>query len=168
MAGLFVPDRVVTATISLESLMSLKDRITEDMKSAMRAKDSARLSTIRLLLAAIKQREVDERAPVDDPQALVIIEKLIKQRRDSEQQYRAAGRDELAAQEAYEVSQIQAFMPAALSSDELSAIVTQAIKDAGVADIRDMGKAMALIKPQVQGRADMGEVSKLLKEQLSR
>lgn len=146
----------------------LRDSINDALKNAMRAKEKERVAVLRLVMSEFKRIEVDERIEVEDARALAVLDKMIKQRRDSEQQYRAAGRDELAAQEAYEVSQIQAFMPAALSSDELSAIVTQAIKDAGVADIRDMGKAMALIKPQVQGRADMGEVSKLLKEQLSR
>jgi uncharacterized protein len=147
---------------------TLRDSINDALKNAMRAKEKERVAVLRLVMSEFKRIEVDERIEVEDARALAVLDKMIKQRRDSEQQYRAAGRDELAAQEAYEVSQIQAFMPAALSSDELSAIVTQAIKDAGVADIRDMGKAMALIKPQVQGRADMGEVSKLLKEQLSR
>ena len=147
---------------------ALRDSINDALKNAMRAKEKERVAVLRLVMSEFKRIEVDERIEVEDARALAVLDKMIKQRRDSEQQYRAAGRDELAAQEAYEVSQIQAFMPAALRSDELSAIVTQAIKDAGVADIRDMGKAMALIKPQVQGRADMGEVSKLLKEQLSR
>ena len=147
---------------------TLRDSINDALKNAMRAKEKERVAVLRLVMSEFKRIEVDERIEVEDARALAVLDKMIKQRRDSEQQYCAAGRDELAAQEAYEVSQIQAFMPAALSSDELSAIVTQAIKDAGVADMRDMGKAMALIKPQVQGRADMGEVSKLLKEQLSR
>ncbi len=147
---------------------ALRDSINDALKNAMRAKEKERVAVLRLVMSEFKRIEVDERIEVEDARALAVLDKMIKQRRDSEQQYRAAGRDELAAQEAYEVSQIQAFMPAALSSDELSAIVTQAVKDAGVADMRDMGKAMALIKPQVQGRADMGEVSKLLKEQLSR
>lgn len=147
---------------------TLRDSINDALKNAMRAKEKERVAVLRLVMSEFKRIEVDERIDVEDARALAVLDKMIKQRRDSEQQYRAAGRAELAAQEAYEVSQIQAFMPAALSSDELSAIVTQAIKDAGVADMRDMGKAMALIKPQVQGRADMSEVSKLLKEQLSR
>lgn len=147
---------------------TLRDSINDALKNAMRAKEKERVAVLRLVMSEFKRIEVDERIEVEDARALAVLDKMIKQRRDSEQQYCAAGRDELAAQEAYEVSQIQAFMPAALSSDELSAIVTQAVKDAGVADMRDMGKAMALIKPQVQGRADMGEVSKLLKEQLSR
>jgi uncharacterized protein len=147
---------------------ALRDSINDALKNAMRAKEKERVAVLRLVMSEFKRIEVDERIEVEDARALAVLDKMIKQRRDSEQQYRAAGRDELAAQEAYEVSQIQEFMPAALSNEELSAIVTQAVHDAGVTDMRDMGKAMALIKPQVQGRADMGEVSKLLKEQLSR
>ena len=147
---------------------TLRDSINDALKNAMRAKEKERVAVLRLVMSEFKRIEVDERIEVEDARALAVLDKMIKQRRDSEQQYRAAGREELAAQEAYEVSQIQEFMPAALSNEELSAIVTQAVRDAGVTDMRDMGKAMALIKPQVQGRADMGEVSKLLKEQLSR
>ena len=145
-----------------------RDSINDALKNAMRAKEKERVAVLRLVMSEFKRIEVDERIEVEDARALAVLDKMIKQRRDSEQQYRAAGREELAAQEAYEVSQIQEFRPAALSNEELSAIVTQAVRDAGVTDMRDMGKAMALIKPQVQGRADMGEVSKLLKEQLSR
>ncbi|ARU29335.1 GatB/YqeY domain-containing protein [Cellvibrio sp. PSBB006] len=147
---------------------ALRDSINDALKNAMRAKEKERVAVLRLVMSEFKRIEVDERIEVEDARALAVLDKMIKQRRDSEQQYRAAGREELAAQEAYEVSQIQEFMPAALSNEELSAIVTQAVRDAGVTDMRDMGKAMALIKPQVQGRADMGAVSKLLKEQLSR
>ena len=147
---------------------ALRDSINDALKNAMRAKEKERVAVLRLVMSEFKRIEVDERIEVEDARALAVLVKMIKQRRDSEQQYRAAGREELAAQEAYEVSQIQEFMPAALSNEELSAIVTQAVRDAGVTDMRDMGKAMALIKPQVQGRADMGAVSKLLKEQLSR
>ena len=147
---------------------ALRDSINDALKNAMRTKEKERVAVLRLVMSEFKRIEVDERIEVEDARALAVLDKMIKQRRDSEQQYRAAGREELAAQEAYEVSQIQEFMPAALSNEELSAIVTQAVRDAGVTDMRDMGKAMALIKPQVQGRADMSEVSKLLKEQLSR
>ena len=147
---------------------ALRDSINDALKNAMRAKEKERVAVLRLVMSEFERIEVDERIEVEDARALAVLDKMIKQRRDSEQQYRAAGREELAAQEAYEVSQIQEFMPAALSNEELSAIVTQAVRDAGVTDMRDMGKAMALIKPQVQGRADMGAVSKLLKEQLSR
>lgn len=146
---------------------TLKDRINDALKTAMRAKEKERVAVLRLVMSEFKRIEVDERIDVDDTRALALLDKMVKQRRDSEQQYFAAGRSELAAQEAYEISEIQAWLPAALSAAELETIVTQAIADAGVTEMRDMGKAMALIKPQVQGRADMGEVSKLLKAKLS-
>lgn len=146
---------------------TLKDRINDALKTAMRAKEKERVAVLRLVMSEFKRIEVDERIDVDDARALALLDKMVKQRRDSEQQYLAAGRSELAAQEAYEISEIQAWLPAALSATELETIVTQAIADAGVTEMRDMGKAMALIKPQVQGRADMGEVSKLLKAKLS-
>lgn len=146
---------------------TLKDRINDALKTAMRAKEKERVAVLRLVMSEFKRIEVDERIVVDDARALALLDKMVKQRRDSEQQYLAAGRSELAAQEAYEISEIQAYLPAALNAAELNVIVTQAISDAGVTEMRDMGKAMALIKPQVQGRADMGEVSKLLKAKLS-
>lgn len=146
---------------------TLKDRINDALKTAMRAKEKERVAVLRLVMSEFKRIEVDERIDVDDARALALLDKMVKQRRDSEQQYLAAGRSELAAQEAYEISEIQAWLPAALSAAELETIVTQAIADAGVTEMRDMGKAMALIKSQVQGRADMGEVSKLLKAKLS-
>lgn len=133
----------------------------------MRAKEKERVAVLRLVMSEFKRIEVDERIVVDDARALALLDKMVKQRRDSEQQYLAAGRSELAAREAYEISEIQVYLPAALNAAELNVIVTQAISDAGVTEMRDMGKAMALIKPQVQGRADMGEVSKLLKAKLS-
>lgn len=146
---------------------TLKDRINDALKTAMRAKEKERVAVLRLVMSEFKRIEVDERIDVDDTRALAVLDKMVKQRRDSEQQYLAAGRSELAAQESYEISEIQGYLPAALSAAELDVIVTQAISDAGVTETRDMGKAMALIKPQVQGRADMGEVSKLLKAKLS-
>lgn len=146
---------------------TLKDRINDALKTAMRAKEKERVAVLRLVMSEFKRIEVDERIVVDDARALALLDKMVKQRRDSEQQYLAAGRSELAAQEAYEISEIQVYLPAALNAAELNVIVTQAISDAGVTEMRDMGKAMALIKPQVQGRADMGEVSKLLKAKLS-
>jgi uncharacterized protein YqeY len=149
------------------SQQTLKDRINDALKTAMRAKEKERVAVLRLVMSEFKRIEVDERIDVDDTRALALLDKMVKQRRDSEQQYLAAGRSELAAQEAYEISEIQAWLPAALSAAELETIVAQAIADAGVTEMRDMGKAMALIKPQVQGRADMGEVSKLLKAKLS-
>lgn len=146
---------------------TLKDRINDALKTAMRAKEKERVAVLRLVMSEFKRIEVDERIDVDDTRALAVLDKMVKQRRDSEQQYLAAGRSELAAQESYEISEIQGYLPAALSAAELDVIVTQAISNAGVTETRDMGKAMALIKPQVQGRADMGEVSKLLKAKLS-
>ncbi|MGV8834738.1 GatB/YqeY domain-containing protein [Cellvibrio sp.] len=146
---------------------TLKDRINDALKTAMRAKEKERVAVLRLVMSEFKKIEVDERIEVDDARALVVLDKMVKQRRDSEQQYRNANRPELAEQEAYEITEIQAYLPAALSAAELDAIVIKALADAAVTEARDMGKAMALIKPQVQGRADMGEVSKLLKAKLS-
>ena len=145
---------------------SLKDRINDALKTAMRAKEKERVAVLRLVMSEFKKIEVDERIELDDARVLAVLDKMVKQRRDSEQQYRAANRAELADQEAYEIGEIQQFLPAALTPAELDTIVTQAIAAAGVSEARDMGKAMALIKPQVQGRADMGEVSKLLKAKL--
>ncbi len=147
--------------------MSLKARIQNDMKSAMKAGDKARLGVIRLILAAIKQREVDERIELDDEQVLAVLDKMVKQRRDSIAQYTEAGRDELAAAEQAEVAIIQDYLPEALSEDEITAIVEQAIAETGASSMRDMGKVMGKVKPQVQGRADMGQVSALVKQKLA-
>ena len=147
--------------------MNLKDRITADMKDAMRAKAAARLSTIRLLLAAIKQREVDERIQLDDTQVLAAIEKMLKQRKDSIAQYEAAGRNDLADVEKYEVSVIQAYLPAQLGEAEIAAIVAAAIQESGATGARDMGKVMNLVKTRAQGRADMGKVGARVKARLS-
>ena len=147
--------------------MSLKARITDDMKSAMKAKETARLGAIRLLLAAIKQREVDERIQLDDPAVIAVIEKMLKQRKDSITQYEAAKRQDLADAEKFEVEVLSAYMPQAMSADEVASIVAQAIADSGAQAPADMGKVMALVKPQITGRADMGEVSKLVKAKLS-
>jgi uncharacterized protein len=147
--------------------MSLKARITEDMKTAMRAGEKDRLLVIRLILAALKQREVDDRIELDDAQILGILEKMLKQRRDSIEQYSAANREDLAAVERAEVEVIQTYLPAALSADEIAAIVAQAITDSGAAGPRDMGKVIALVKPQVTGRADMGQISELIKARLA-
>ena len=149
------------------SQSTLKDRINDALKTAMRAKEKERVAVLRLVMSEFKKIEVDERIEVDDARVLAVLDKMVKQRRDSEQQYRNANRPELAEQEAYEIAEIQAFLPAALTAAELDAIVVKALADAGVTEARDMGKAMTLIKPQVQGRADMGEVSKLLKAKLS-
>lgn len=145
---------------------SLKQRIDDEIKAAMRAKDKDRLGTLRLVSAAIKQREVDERITLDDVQVLVVLDKMIKQRRDSIEQYRKAAREELAQREEVEIQVIQAFMPAALSEAELDALVAEAVTESGAASIKDMGKVMALLRPKVQGRADMGVVSAKLKARL--
>lgn len=146
--------------------MSLRERITEDMKTAMRAKDTPRLAAIRLLQAAIKQREVDERIELDDAQVVAVIEKMLKQRRDSISQYEAAQRNDLADVEKFEVSVLQAYMPQALSDGEVEQMVADAIAASGAAGVKDMGKVMAAVKPQVAGRADMGKVSALIKAKL--
>jgi uncharacterized protein YqeY len=148
--------------------MSLKDRIQDDMKSAMRARDKERLAVIRLILAAIKQREVDERITLTDTQVISVLERMLKQRRESITQYQAASRDDLAAKEAFEVSVIQTYMPEALNDAEIDSIINSAIAATGAHSIRDMGKVMALIKDQVQGRADMAVISARIKARLSR
>jgi hypothetical protein len=139
--------------------MSLKDRIQDDMKAAMRAKDKQRLGAIRLILAAIKQREVDERIELNDVQTLAVLEKMLKQRRESLAQYQNAGREDLAAQESFEIEIIQAYLPTPLSEADLDALIANAIAVTGAQSVRDMGKVMALIKDQAQGRADMAMVS---------
>ena len=141
----------------------LKQRITDDMKSAMRAKEKQRLGVIRLILAAIKQREVDERIELDNAQVLAVLDKMLKQRRDSIEQYNNAGRTELADIELFEVDIIQAYMPAALSEAELDAMVQEIVSAVGASTMQDMGKVMAQLKPKVQGRADMGQVSQKVK-----
>jgi uncharacterized protein YqeY len=146
--------------------MMLKDRIQEDMKSAMRARDKERLTAIRLILAAIKQREVDERINLDDTQVVSVLERMCKQRRESISHYQQAGREDLAAKEAFEIEVIQAYMPQALSEAEIDTLVTQAIAATGAQSVRDMGKVMSLLKSQVQGRAAMGAVSALVKARL--
>lgn len=146
--------------------MSLKTRITEDMKNAMRAKETPRLGAIRLLQAAIKQREVDDRIELNDQQIIETIEKMLKQRRDSISQYEAAQRHDLADAEKFEVEVLQAYLPAQLSEDEIAQIIAQAITDSGAQGMQEMGKVMALVKPQVVGRADMGKISGLIKAKL--
>jgi uncharacterized protein YqeY len=147
--------------------MSLKARIIDDMKSAMKAKETARLGAIRLLLAAIKQKEVDERIELDDAAVIAVIEKMLKQRKDSITQYEAAQRQDLADAEKFEVGVLSAYMPQAMSADEVATIVTKAIADSGAKGPADMGKVIGLVKPQLAGRADMGEVSKLVKVRLT-
>lgn len=146
--------------------MSLRQQITEDMKTAMRAKEAQRLGAIRLLLAAMKQREVDERIELSDEQVVAIIEKMLKQRRDSISQFEAAGRQDLADNEKFEVAVLQGYMPQALSDAEVEALVIAAVASSGAAGVKDMGKVMAVVKPQVAGRADMGKVSVLIKSKL--
>jgi uncharacterized protein YqeY len=147
--------------------MSLKLRVTDDMKAAMRAKETARLGTIRLLLAAIKQKEVDERTELDDTAVSSIVEKLIKQRKDSISQFQAAGRDDLVAAEQAELVVLQAYLPEQLSAAEIEAAVIAAIAESGASSARDMGKVMGLLKPRLAGRADMGQVSALIKTRLA-
>jgi uncharacterized protein len=146
--------------------MSLKDRITEDMKNAMRAKDSERLGTIRMITAAIKQREVDERITLDDTQVLTVVEKMIKTRKESIVQFQSGGREDLAAKEQKEIDLLQAYLPAQLSEAELDALIAQSIAESGATSIKEMGKAMALLKQKAAGRADMSAVSAKLKAKL--
>ncbi len=147
--------------------MSLKDRITEDMKAAMRAKDMERLGTIRMITAAIKQREVDERITLDDAQVLAIVEKMVKTRKESIAQFRSGGREDLAAKEQKEIDLLQAYLPEQLSEAELDGLIDASISEAGASSIKDMGKAMALLKQKAQGRADMAVASAKLKAKLS-
>ncbi|MTW21886.1 GatB/YqeY domain-containing protein [Allochromatium palmeri] len=144
----------------------LKSRIQDDMKTAMKAGDKTRLGVIRLMLAAIKQREVDERIELDDAQTLAVLDKMVKQRRDSISQYENAKREDLAEVERFEVGVIQDYLPAALSEAEIAALVEDAITASGAAAMSDMGKVMNVLRPQIQGRADMGAVSALVKQRL--
>lgn len=146
--------------------LSLKATVTEAMKAAMKAKDKARLSAIRLMLAEFKRIEVDERIEIDDARCLAVLDKMCKQRRDSIKQYEDAGRDELAAVEYAEIAVIQDFLPQPLTDEELDAMVTQAIADSGADSIKGMGQVMAILKPKIQGRADVGQVSQLVKSRL--
>ncbi len=146
--------------------MSLTATIKEAVKAAMRAKAKERLATLRLITSEFKRVEVDERVEIDDDRALVILDKMCKQRRDSIAQYQSAGREDLAAVEQAEIDVISEYLPAALSEDELSTMVAAAISETGATGMQDMGKVMAIIKPQAQGRADMAQVSKLVKAQL--
>jgi uncharacterized protein YqeY len=148
--------------------MTLKDQITEDMKSAMRAKETARLSAIRLLLAAIKQREVDERIVVDDAGVIAIVEKMMKQRKDSITQFEKSGRDDLVAIEVGEMAILQAYLPAQLSDAEVAAAVAAAVAATGASGPQDMGKVIGALKTQLAGKADMGKVSGLVKAALAK
>jgi len=146
--------------------MSLKDRIQEDMKGAMRAKDAPRLSAVRLLLAALKQIEVDERKDLADADVLAVIEKMIKQRRESIAQYEKAARADLAAQEQFEIGVLQEYLPQQMSAAELEQAVAAAVSEAGASALKDMGRVMALLKPRIAGRADVGKASALVKAKL--
>ena len=147
--------------------MSMKSQITDAMKDAMRAKDKPRLGAIRLMLSEVKRIEVDERIEIDDERLLAILDKMIKQRRDSITQYEAAGRDELAAIEIAEITVIQDFLPTALTEEEINAMIAVAIAETGAESMRDMGKVMGILRPQTQGRADGGAVSGLVKVALN-
>ncbi|MES2771624.1 MAG: GatB/YqeY domain-containing protein [Pseudomonadota bacterium] len=146
--------------------MCLKERITEEMKSAMRAKASKQLATIRLLLAAIKQKEVDERILLDDTAIIGVIDKMLKQRRDSVTQYAAAGREDLASAERDEIDLLSTYMPARLSAQEIEHAIEHAIQTSGASSANDMGKVMALLKTNLSGRADMTELAKKVKQTL--
>lgn len=144
----------------------LKQQIQDDMKAAMKAGEKDKLGVIRLMMAAIKQREVDERIELDDTQVLAVLDKMVKQRRDSISQYEGAGREDLAEVERFEVRVIQGYLPAALSDAEIGALVDSAVAETGAGAMSDMGKVMAVLRPKIQGRADMGAVSALVKQRL--
>jgi len=144
----------------------LKQRLTDDMKAALKAGDKQRLGVIRLINAAIKQREVDERIELNDTEVLAVLDKMVKQRRDSVAQYESAGREDLAAAERFEITVCQAYLPAALSAAEITALIDEAVAATGAESMRDMGKLMAVLRPKLQGRADMGVVSQQVKERL--
>ncbi len=144
----------------------LKQRIQDDMKAAMKAAEKRKLGIIRLILAAIKQREVDERIELDDTQVLAVLDKMVKQRRDSIDQYTRANREDLAEQERYEIEVCKDYMPEAMGEEELAKLVDEAVIASGAASMKDMGNVMGVLRPKVQGRADMGNVSKLVKQRL--
>ena len=147
--------------------MSLKAQLTDDMKAAMRAKEKARLGVIRLMLAAVKQQEVDQQKELDETEVLATLDKMVKQRRESIRQYTDADRNDLAEQEQAEIDIIQTYLPAQMDDGEIAALVAEAIATTGAASVKDMGKVMGWIKPKAQGRADMGKVSGLIKSQLA-
>ncbi|MCA2016071.1 GatB/YqeY domain-containing protein [Vibrio tritonius] len=147
--------------------MALIDKLKEEQKSAMKAKDKVRLGTIRLALSAIKQREVDERITLSDDEIVAVLTKMVKQRRDSVAQYEDAGRQDLADAELAEITVLEDFMPQPLTEDEVAELIKNAVEESGAAGMQDMGKVMALLKPQLQGRADMGKASGLVKAKLS-
>jgi len=147
--------------------MSLKARLTDDMKTAMKSGDKERLGVIRLINAAIKQREVDERIQLDDAQVLSVLDKMLKQRRDSVSQFQAAGRTDLADKETFEIGVVQSYMPAQLSAAEVDAIIAATITEAGANGPKDMGKVMGLVRPKVAGKTDMGKLSEIIKTKLA-
>jgi uncharacterized protein YqeY len=147
--------------------LALKDRITDDMKAALKAGDKERLATIRLGLAAIKQREIDERITLDDAQVLAVLDKMIKQRREAIIQFQAGGRADLVAKETAEIAVLQGYLPSQMSEAEIDELIAQSIAAAGATSIKDMGKVMALVKPKAQGRADLGAVSARIKQRLA-
>lgn len=147
--------------------MALIEQLKEEQKVAMKARDKVRLGTIRLALSAIKQREVDERITLTDEDIIAVLTKMVKQRRDSVAQYESAGRQDLADAESSEITILEEFMPQPLTEDEVSALIDQAVTESGAAGMQDMGKVMALLKPQIQGRADMGKVSGLVRAKLA-
>ena len=146
---------------------SPKQRIQEDMKAAMRAKDKQRLGVIRLMAAAVKQREVDERISLDDSQVIAVLDKMLKQRRDSLAQYEKAGRQDLAEQEAFEIKVIQEYMPQPLSEAELAGLIEMAITETGANSVKELGAVMGFLKPKVQGRTDMKALSQTIKQRLN-
>ncbi|PSJ44234.1 GatB/YqeY domain-containing protein [Zobellella taiwanensis] len=147
--------------------MSLKDQLSEQQKNAMRAKDKARLGTLRMLMAEIKQKEIDSRETLDDDGIIAVITKMVKQRKDAAGQFEQAGRQDLADNERREITVLQEFLPQPLTQDELDALLIRAIADTGATGMQDMGKVMAVLKPQIQGRADMGKVSAIIKAKLA-
>ena len=146
---------------------TLKERIRQDTEAAMRARDRARVAALRLVAAEIKQREVDHRQPLDDAGVLAVLDRMLKQRRDAAEQYQAAGRDELAAAERFEIEVIGSYLPTPLTDEEVAGLVAEAVAASGASSMRDMGGVMARLRPQVQGRADMGAVSRLVRERLA-
>jgi len=150
-----------------EQPSSLSSRLTQDMKAALRGGERDRLGVIRLMLSEIKQREIDDRQPLDDAGVLVVLDKMVKQRRDSVEQFVSGKREDLAAQERSEIEIIIEYLPAALGDDEISELISAAIAETGASSMRDMGQVMGLLRPQLQGRADMGAVSALIKQRLS-
>jgi uncharacterized protein YqeY len=148
-------------------MSSLKQRINDDIKSAMRSKEADRLTTLRMITAAIKQREVDERIQLDDTQVLAVLDKLCRQHRDSIQQYEAGGRKDLVGKETSELNIVQSYLPQQLTDDELKALIQAAVNKTGAATIKDMGKVMGVLKPEIQGRTDMTKASILVKSMLA-